>query len=147
MTSEEQREYKDEKNRKQRERRKRTSSSATDVSIKPVVGVTDVLVGKTIGRRSVSNTDSQPFSDNNNSSIPIDVVCDTATDQSDVLIPTELITSTDTNTNLLMDVVCRSDNDTQSVAEIPATTSIIIDNLATTSSVTEMTAPSMISLN
>ena len=49
--------------------------------------------------------------------------------------------------NLPMDVVCRGDTDTQSVAEIPATTSIVIDNLATTSSATEMTAPSMISLN
>ena len=57
MTSEEQRKYKDEKNTKDRERRKRTTSYATDVSIKPVVGVTDVLVGKTIGQSSVSYTE------------------------------------------------------------------------------------------
>jgi hypothetical protein len=63
-------------------------------------------------------------------------------------IPTADITVPSPASTILylpMDVVCRSNTDTQSATEIPATTSIIIDNLSTTSSATDMTAPFVIS--
>jgi hypothetical protein len=80
--------------------------------------------------------------DNNISSIPIDVVCDTTTGQSDVLIPTEVITSTDTNTNLPMDVVCANVNVAQSVAELFARTTNIIVNVPSSTPTADITVPS-----
>ena len=104
--------------------------------------MTDVLVGNTIGQSSVSNTDSQPFSNHTTSSIPIDVVCDVNTGQSDVLIPTELITSTDTNTNLPMDVVSSCVNVTESAAGVSATTTNIIVNVPSSIPTADITVPS-----
>ena len=70
------------------------------------------------------------------------MVCDTTTGQSDVPIPTEHITSTDTNTNLPMDIVCSSANATQYVTGVSATTTNIIVNVPSSIPTADITVPS-----